>query len=68
LRAKGIDMPLTGALICLDLPQQEDGNGLRAVVLHWGGFRLCGDDAPYGKAFSRCLRLAKKATKNSPFE
>jgi hypothetical protein len=50
-----------GAYLCVDLPQPEDGQRLRAVTRHRGGLCLCGDDSPHGEAFGPCVGVSRQS-------
>jgi hypothetical protein len=50
-----------GADLRMDLPQPEDGEGLRKVVRYWGGLCLRGDDADHGEAVGPCVGVSRQS-------
>jgi hypothetical protein len=50
-----------GADLRMDLPQPEDGEGLREVMRHRGGIRLRGDEPPHGEAFGPCVGVSRQS-------
>jgi hypothetical protein len=50
-----------GAHLRVDLPQPEDGEGLREVMRHRGGIRLRGDDAAHGEEVGPCVGLSRQS-------
>src|SRR5918998_468887 len=50
-----------GAHLRVDLPQPEDGQGLREVVRNRRGLRLRGDDPAYGEEVGPCVRVSRQS-------
>jgi hypothetical protein len=46
-----------GALLAMDLSQQEEEQGLREALHERRSVRICCDDTPHGKAIGSCLIL-----------
>jgi len=45
----------------MDLPQPEDGQGLREVMRHRRILCLRGDDAAHGEAFGQCVGVSRQS-------
>src|SRR5918994_1548362 len=55
-----------GADLLLAWPEQEDEQGLRALVRERGSVRLRGHDSTDGEASGSCLRLSRQFLRNCP--
>src|SRR5215204_3928443 len=47
----------SGTLLCLDLSQQKDEQGLREAMCKWRSVRICCHESSHAEAFSSLMRL-----------